>query len=292
MKNQSSEVYEVNKNDREIPLLTNSDRQQIKPSIFWAIAENIPKSLHLGLTIISVIFLFSIWWLITSLQIVDSVFLPTPLEVGTAFIALWDKGYLFQDIQASCWRVGVGFLLAAIVAFPVGIAMGTFASIRALIEPISGILRYMPAAAFTPLLILYLGIEEEPKIVLIFIGTVFFNILMIMDAVKFVPKDLIETSYTLGGSRLQILMQVITPYILPNVIDTFRINIATSWNLVIVAELVAASEGLGKRIVIAQKFLQTSEIFACLIVLGLIGFALDLFFRLLLKLTCQWAIDS
>ena len=108
---------------------------------------------------------------------------------------------------------------------------------------------------------------------------------------KFVPKDLIETTYTLGGKRWQVIRQVITPYIVPSIIDTLRINIATSWNLVIVAELVAASEGLGKRIVLAQKFLKTDEIFACLIVLGLIGFCLDLIFRLLLKTTCKWALD-
>ena len=169
--------------------------------------------------------------------------------------------------------------------------MGSFASIRALFEPIIGIVRYMPAPAFIPLLIIYLGIDEAPKIALIFIGTVFFNILMIMDAVKFIPKDLIETTYTLGGTRWQVLTYVITPYIVPSIIDTFRINIATSWNLVVVAELLAASQGLGKRILLAQKFLKTDEIFACLLVLGLIGFALDLFFRLLLKFTCKWAFD-
>ena len=109
-----------------------------------------------------------------------------------------------------------------------------------------------------------------------------------MDAVKFIPKDLIETTYTLGGSRWQVLTQVITPYIVPSILDAFRINIAASWNLVVVAELVAASEGLGKRILLAQKFLKTDEIFACLIILGLIGFALDLSFRLLVRLSCKW----
>jgi len=153
------------------------------------------------------------------------------------------------------------------------------------------LLRYMPAPAFIPLLILYLGIGEVPKITLIFIGTIFYNTLMIMDAAKFVPKELIETTYTLGGQRWQVLLRVMTPYVLPNIIDTFRINVAASWNLVIVAELVAAEMGLGKRILIAQKFLQTDEIFAILIILGVIGFIIDLSFRWLLRTTCRWAID-
>ncbi len=263
----------------------------IKPTIFWRIAEDIPKSLSWVMMSLSILIPLSCWFIFAQYSGIDSIFLPAPSDVGNALVRLWQKGFLTKDIAASFTRVTIGFILSTIVAIPLGIMMGSFASIRSLFEPIIGIVRYMPAPAFIPLLIIYLGIDEAPKIALIFIGTVFFNILMIMDAVKFIPKDLIETTYTLGGSRWQILVQVITPYIVPSIIDTFRINIATSWNLVVVAELLAASEGLGKRILLAQKFLKTDEIFACLIVLGLIGFALDLSFRLLLRFTCQWAFD-
>jgi NitT/TauT family transport system permease protein len=267
----------------------NRQYQGLPPTIFWRIAEDIPKPLQWSLMVISVVLPLSLWWLLATLGTVEDVFLPSPLQMGEALVRLWEKGYLIQDTLASFLRVVGGFILAGGIAIPIGIGMGAFASIRALFEPIIGILRYMPAPAFIPLLILYLGIGEEPKILLIFIGTVFFNILMIMDAVKFVPKELIETTYTLGGLRWQILLQVITPYVIPNIIDAFRINIATSWNLVIVAELVAAEQGLGKRILLAQKFLKTDEIFACLIVLGLIGFFIDLSFRALLRVSCKWA---
>ena len=263
----------------------------IEPTVFWRVAEDIPTSLAWLLMGLSVIIPLIIWFLLATNSQIDSVFLPSPNDVKEALIRLGAKGFLFKDIGASFTRVTIGFCLSVLVAIPLGIMMGSFASIRSLFEPIIGILRYMPAPAFIPLLIIYLGIDESPKIALIFIGTVFFNVLMIMDAVKFIPKDLIETTYTLGGSRWQILTQVIMPYIIPSILDTFRINIATSWNLVVVAELLAASEGLGKRILLAQKFLKTDEIFACLLVLGLIGFMLDLFFRLLLRLSCKWAID-
>ncbi len=263
----------------------------VEPTVFWRIAEDIPTKLAWFLMSLSVIIPLIIWFLLANNAQIDSVFLPSPNDVREALLRLREKGFLFKDIGASFTRVTIGFFLSTLVAIPLGIMMGSFASIRSLFEPIIGILRYMPAPAFIPLLIIYLGIDEAPKIALIFIGTVFFNVLMIMDAVKFIPKDLIETTYTLGGSRWQILTQVIMPYIVPSILDTFRINIATSWNLVVVAELLAASEGLGKRILLAQKFLKTDEIFACLIVLGLIGFMLDLFFRLLLRLSCKWAID-
>ncbi|MEL6578230.1 MAG: ABC transporter permease [Cyanobacteria bacterium J06621_12] len=264
-------------------------KTSLRPSKFWNINQSISDSLLWTSSVISLVLPLVVWLLIARYSEIDSIFLPSPGDVVTAIGNLWTKGYLITDIRASFLRVSSGFILSAIVAVPLGILMGTFASIRALCEPIVGILRYMPAPAFIPLLIIYLGIDEAPKIALIFIGTVFFNVLMIMDSVKFVPQDLIETTYTLGGKRWQVLLEVISPYILPRIIDTFRVNMAASWNLVVVAELLAASEGLGKRILLAQKFLRTDEIFACLIILGLIGFAIDLFFRLLLKFTCRWA---
>lgn len=275
------------------PKVTNNslkvNNSSLKPTTFWRIAEDIPQSLAWGLMSCSLLIPLFTWFLVTKYAGINSIFLPSPGDVISAIAQLWSSGYLLTDIITSFTRVSIGFLLSAIIAVPLGILIGTFASIRALFEPIIGILRYMPAPAFIPLLIIYLGIEEAPKIMLIFIGTLFFNVLMIMDSVKFVPQDLIETTYTLGGKRSQVLLEVITPYIVPRIIDTFRVNMAASWNLVVVAELIAASEGLGKRILLAQKFLKTDEIFACLIILGLIGFLLDLCFRLLVRFTCKWA---
>jgi NitT/TauT family transport system permease protein len=276
---------------QSVPLEAVPSLQGLRPTTFWRIAEDIPRSLSTLLVTLSVLIPFSLWWLLSASGIVNPKFLPSPPQVIEAFFDLLEGGVLVNDILMSCFRVGTGFLLAAIIATPLGIMMGTFASVRSLFEPIVGIVRYMPAPAFIPLLIIYLGLDEPPKIALIFIGTIFFNILMIMDAVKFVPKELIEATYTLGGSRRQVLFNVITPYVVPSIIDAFRINIATSWNLVVVAELVAASEGLGKRIELAQRFFRTDEIFACLIVLGLIGFAIDLSFRFFLKWSCKWAVD-
>ena len=268
-----------------------SKSPSLKPTVFWRIGEDVPRSLSTVLVVLSVVIPFTAWWVIASLGWVEDKFLPSPVQVLQALGTLWNDGFLLNDTIASFLRVAAGFVLAAMISIPLGIAMGAFASLRSLFEPIIGIIRYMPAPAFTPLLIIYLGLEEPPKIALIFLGIVFYNILMIMDAVKFVPKALLETSYTLGGQRRQVLFQVIAPYVLPNIIDTFRINLAAAWNLVVVAELVAAETGLGRRILLAQKFFQTDTIFACLIVLGIIGFIMDLSLKYLLKATCKWAVD-
>jgi len=272
---------------------TDVQPRMLPPTVFWRIAEDIPQRLTGILVILSLVMPICLWWIFSSWVAskagTNSMFLPTPLQVLGAIQRLWSDGTLFKDIQFSMFRVLTGFFLAAVISIPVGTLMGTFASVRSLLEPMIGIIRYMPAPAFIPLLILYFGLDELPKILLIFIGTLFFNTLMIMDGVKFIPKELIETAYTLGGRRSQILLQVIFPYLLPAIIDACRVNMAAAWNLVIVAELVAATEGLGKRISVAQRFLRTDEIFAGLIVIGLIGLGIDLLFRLLRSVSCRWA---
>ncbi len=261
----------------------------VRPTVFWRLAEDIPPRLNTALVIASIGIPLFLWWLVTTVGNVDPKFLPSPAQVITAFGRLWNSGELLQDTVASLWRVGVGFLLAALLSIPVGVLMGSFASIRALLEPLFGLVRYMPAPAFIPLLILYLGIGEEPKVTLIFIGVFFFNALMVMDTVKFVPKDLIESTFILGGNRIATLFQVIFPYVLPGILDACRINLAAAWQLVIVSELIAATEGLGRRISVAGRFLRTDEIFVGLIVIGVIGLSFDLLFQYLLRVSCKWA---
>ncbi len=263
--------------------------KKLNQTVFWQIAEDIPKPLNTALIATSILLPLLLWWLVTTFGNIDPKFLPSPAKVLEAFGRLWSTRELLKDTVASLWRVGVGFIFAAGLSIPVGVLMGSFASIRALLEPIFGLMRYMPAPAFIPLLILYLGIGEEPKITLIFIGVFFFNALMVMDTVKFVSKDLIEATYILGGDRKQALLQVIFPHVLPGIIDACRINLAAAWQLVIVSELIAATEGLGRRISVAGRFLRTDEIFVGLIVIGVIGLSFDLLFQYFLRVSCKWA---
>lgn len=242
-----------------------------------------------ALGILGILTVLLLWWLTTASGSVNKLFLPSPQAVWQAGQQQWSSGLLLKDALASIQRVFIGFAMSAGLALPIGIAMGTNPVICRLLEPLMGLIRYMPAPAFIPLLIIYFGLDELPKVLLIFIGTFFFNTLMIMDAVKFVPRELMETARTLGGRTLPILTRVVAPFIAPQVLDTYRINMASAWNLVIVAELVAATEGLGKRISLAQRFLRTDEIFMGLIVIGLIGLLIDLGFRALMRRACSWA---
>jgi NitT/TauT family transport system permease protein len=215
-------------------------------------------------------------------------FLPSPAESVAAGIELARGGQLLTDIGATLTRILLGFGLAVVVSVPLGIVMGSFAAGRALLEPITGLLRYLPASAFIPLLIIWLGLGEPSKVALLFIATVFFNTLMTADAVRQVPGSLVDVSYTLGARPNEVLRKVIVPHALPGMLDAIRVNAAAAWNFVVVAELIASESGLGYRIVRAQRFNQIDRIFAVLIVIALFGLAVDLLLRTVRDRVGRW----
>lgn len=260
-------------------------------STFWRLRGEIPGSLRWPLVSVSLVMPLVIWMTIYAAGVVDPIFLPSPLDVLDAAGKLVSDGEVFSASRASLQRVGIGFGLAILVSVPLGLGMGSFRSIQSLFEPMIGVIRYMPATAFVPLLLIWLGLDEAPKVALIFIGTVFFNTLMIANVVWTVPHELIKVSYTLGAGTFTIFRKVIFPYGVPGMIDAMRVNLAAAWNLIVVAELLAATEGLGYRIIRAQKFLQIDKIFVYLIVIGLIGVATDLAFRELRKRVARWSPD-
>jgi NitT/TauT family transport system permease protein len=261
----------------------------LRPSRLWGIRQDVPRTARRTLIAIGVITPLLAWWVLTASQVVNPVFLPSPLDVLRAGRELIASGELVADALATLRRVALGFGLAILVSVPLGLLIGSFRAGEALFEPLLALLRYLPASAFIPLLLIWLGIGEPSKVGLLFIGTVFFNTLMTADVVRLVPRELIQVSYTLGANRRDVLRKVIFPHALPGMIDAMRVNAAAAWNFVVVAELVASTSGLGYRIVRSQRFLQTGKIFAVLIVIGLIGLALDLSFRKLRDSVAGWA---
>ncbi len=251
--------------------------------------EEIPERLRWPIAAASVVFPLLVWTVVSATGLVDPLFLPTPGSVASALGRLASSGDLWADIRVTLTRVGIGFGIVVVISVPLGLAMGSWPAARALFEPMIGLVRYMPAPAFIPLLIIWLGLGEPSKIALLVIGTVFFNTLMSADAASRVPEELINVTYTLGASRGEVVRKVIVPFALPGLVDAMRVNIAATWNLVVVAELIAAQQGLGYRIVRAQRFRQTDTIFAVLIVIGVIGVLMDLAFRVLRNKLSPWA---
>jgi NitT/TauT family transport system permease protein len=262
-----------------------------RPSTFWRLRGEIPGRLRRSLIVVSLVAPLLIWTLLYATQLVSPIHLPSPISVLQRLWDLLTNGQIWSAASISMQRVALGFGLAIVVSVPLGLAMGSFRSMQSLFEPVISFFRYMPATAFMPLLLIWFGLGEEPKLALIFIGSVFFNTLMTANIVWTVPHELLKVSYTLGASSFTVFRKVIFPFAVPGVIDAIRVNLAAAWNLIIVAELLAASEGIGVRIVRAQKFLQTDTIFVYLIVIGLIGVATDMSLRIARRRLAGWAKD-
>jgi len=182
---------------------------------------------------------------------------------------------LAVDILASTIRVLGGFTLASLIGITIGLMMGTFHSIEALFTPFVSAVRYMPVAAFVPLIITWAGIDELPKIIIVFMGIVLYNITMIIDAVKALPNEILDAAYTLGSNRFTLVTKVIFPATLPKIINTMRVNVAGAWNFLVIAELLAAQKGLGFRIIRSQRFLNTDRVLFCIVIIGAIGLTTD-----------------
>lgn len=258
-----------------------------RPAQFWRIREDLPPRMRAALMTASIVSPLVLWILLSTLT--DSLFTPSLPQIWDAGRELLTSGLLVQDAWMSVRRVMIGFALSLAISIPLGLAMGTFKSVQALCEPFIAFVRYMPAPAFVPLLIIVLGLGEEPKIALIVIGTVFFNTLMIANVVWQVPTELIRAAFTLGAGPMGVFRKVVFPHSIPGVIDAARVNLAAAWNLVVVAELFAASEGLGLRIVRMQKFLQTDSIWALLVVIGVLGLITDLSLRIARDRLAPWS---
>ncbi|MEO2174324.1 MAG: ABC transporter permease [bacterium] len=193
-----------------------------------------------------------------------------------------EKGFL-GDIAISIYRILISFSVVCIFAVPLGILMGSFASVEAFFNPFVSAWRYLPAPSFIPILLMWFGTGEAPKLALLFIGVVWFLATLVMDHTRQIRNELIETSLTLGGSRLQILASVVIPAVLPNVLTSMRQMLAVSWTYLVIAEIVASTNGIGAMMMRAKRFLHTDEIMAGIVVIGVLGLLFDYSFKLLNK---------
>jgi NitT/TauT family transport system permease protein len=210
---------------------------------------------------------------------VSKTFLANPLVmVQEGFELLTQHGFVF-DIGMTIWRVVGGFVLAALVAVPLGVLMGAYKPIEAFLEPFVSFARYLPASAFIPLLILWAGIGELQKLLVIFIGSVFQIILMVTVTVGGTRRDLVEAAYTLGAGDGGIIRRVLLPCSAPDIAEILRLVLGWAWTYVIVAELIGSSSGIGHMITDSQALLNTGQIIFGIIVIGLIGLVSDFLFK-------------
>ncbi|NML08345.1 ABC transporter permease [Sphingomonas sp. G-3-2-10] len=220
-----------------------------------------------------------LWTAATALTPNADVFLPGPLAVAQSLRDLFlNRGFAF-DILDSSYRVIAGFLLAMAVGYPIGLAIGTSRTWEAWINPLNEFARYLPVAALIPLVIIWFGIDDLQKVVIIFLGTVFQFVPMVASSVHRVPANLIELGRTMGFDSGQRVRRVVMPATAPEVYDHARICLGWAWSYLIVAEVVAANTGIGHVIIQAQRFIQTADVMAGIVTIGLIGLVSDSLFR-------------
>ncbi len=250
--------------------------------------QPVQPSTRLALGIGFFVLFVGVWSIFTFGGFIPRNFLVDPLTMlGDGWYLLTQRDFLF-DIGMTVWRVVGGFVIAAGIGVPIGIAMGTYKPIEALLEPFVSFARYLPASAFVPLLILWAGIGEAQKLSVIFLGVFFHIILMVAGIVAGTRRDLVEAAYTLGAGDRGVVRGVLLPSSAPDIAEILRLVLGWAWTYVIVAELIGASSGIGYMIINSQSLMATGQIIFGIIVIGLIGLVSDFLFKTINRRLFAW----
>jgi NitT/TauT family transport system permease protein len=248
----------------------------------------VTPGMRIALGVAFFVLFFAVWAAVTFGGVVSKTFLADPVSMfQSGYVLLAQQGFA-KDIGMTVWRVVGGFVIAAALAVPLGVAMGAYKPVEAFFEPFVSFARYLPASAFIPLLILWAGIGEAQKLAVIFIGSFFSLVLMISVTVGNTRRDLVEAAYTLGSSDASLVRRVLVPGAAPEIAEILRTVLGWAWTYVIVAELIGASSGIGHMITDSQALLATDQIIFGIIVIGVIGLVSDFAFKWVNRKLFPW----
>lgn len=244
------------------------------------------------LSVLSVLAIIFVWWLVTTMGWVKPLFLPSPQAVLKKFFDVWTNGFtntsLAGHVGISAARVFGAFLLACLIGIPLGLAMGMSPFARGIFDPPIEFYRPIPPLAYLPLMIIWFGIGETSKVLLIFLSVLAPVALGARSGVKSAAIEQIHAAYSFGASRWQVMRHVILPSALPEILTAMRIGIGFGWTTLVAAEMVAATSGLGYMVLTASQFLQTSSVIMGIIVIAVIAYGFDLLMRLVERKLVPW----
>ncbi|CAK6488599.1 Putative aliphatic sulfonates transport permease protein SsuC [Pantoea sp. Nvir] len=252
-----------------------------------------PFSRSFSLSLLSLALLLLIWWSITALGLISPLFLPAPQQVLSKLLLIASpQGFmdatLWQHLAASLTRMLVALFAAAAIGIPVGIAMGLSPAVRGLLDPLIELYRPVPPLAYLPLMVIWFGIGETSKILLIYLAIFAPVTLSTLAGVRNTQQVRIRAAQSLGASRWQLLRWVILPGALPEILTGLRIGLGVGWSTLVAAELIAATRGLGFMVQSAGEFLATDVVLAGIAVIALIAFTLELGLRALQRRLTPW----
>jgi taurine transport system permease protein len=245
-----------------------------------------------AISAITVIVLLLLWFAVTNLGLIKPLFLPSPQAVWQQFYeyvtgAANDKP-LWEHFAASMGRVFLAFFLACLTAIPVGIAMGMSRVARGIFDPPIEFYRPLPPLAYLPLIIIWFGIEEMPKVLLIYLACFAPLALAARSGMKSAAQEQINAAYSMGASYRQIIWHVILPSALPEILVGMRIAIGFGWTTLVAAEMVAANVGLGQMVLNASNFLRTDIVIMGIIVIGVVAYLFDMLMRWVERKLVPW----
>ncbi len=263
-----------------------------KSAFLAALVPYRPISAGLSVTLGVLVWVLVIggWMFLANGNHVPSMFLPDPGKVLATAGRLAMDGSLWDNTIASAQVVLIGFVVSSVAAVPLGLYMGTYKAVQAALDPLVNFIRYLPVTSFVPLFILWIGIGLNERVAVIVFGTFFQQLVMIADAARSVPRDLVNAAYTLGTKRSTTVRHIVFPATLPAVLDILRVTVGWAWTYLVVAELVAAKAGLGYMSLKAMRGFQVDIIFLAIAMIGILGLITDQGFRLLRRVIAPWAV--
>jgi NitT/TauT family transport system permease protein len=236
---------------------------------------SISRRAHAAFVVAGLSLLFGGWVFIERYELLPHDFFPGPADVFHAAVTMFGKERFHLHVLASVARVGTAFLVSAILAIPLGLLMSSFRPIRGVFEPLVEFVRYVPVPSLVPIFVLWTGVDETTKFLVLFFGTFFQLVLLVMDDADHVPQIYFDIARTLGASTRQLVRDVLVPYLRPQIYDNLRVTLGWCWTYLVIAELVAVDWGMGRTIKEAQRFNAADQLFVCFIVLGFIGLVTD-----------------
>ncbi|MGF7160839.1 taurine transport system permease protein [Rhodoligotrophos appendicifer] len=234
---------------------------------------------YLAISAVSALVFIALWEGLAATGIIDPEFFPPPTHVWTELKTLISDGTLLTDILASAIRVVVGFALSAVVGIALGILLGTVEVVRWIVQPIISIIRPLPSLAWIPLSLLWLGIGEEQKYAIVFMGTLAPLTVFVTDATLRVDPLYIRAARNLGASKLAVMWEVILPAALPSIVSALKVTLALAWTCIISAEMVGANDGLGFLIWNAKDWSNVSQVICGMLAISVTVLVLDTILR-------------
>ncbi len=246
----------------------------------------------LVLSLLTIALLIFVWWAVTAAGLVKPLFVPSPLAIVQKFADVWTNGFtgtpFWQHVAISAARVFGAFLLACAIGIPLGLAMGMSPVMRGIFDPPIEFYRPIPPLAYLPLMIIWFGIGETSKVLLIFLSVFAPIALGARAGVRSAAIEQIHAAYSFGATRWQVLRRVIFPSAMPEILTAMRIGIGFGWTTLVAAEMVAATKGIGYMVLTASQFLQTPTVIMGIVVIAAIAYAFDMLMRFLERRLVPW----